>query len=85
MMKLIDFIKGKDYRNMNWQELTKEAQKNKLDPRLTTFKGEEGAGERDTQKIIEQLSAKDNGIYARWGIIIAVLALIVSIISLLKP
>lgn len=50
---------NKNYEDMNWRELTAVARKRRLDPRLSTFKGEEGAWERDRVEIIRQLNILD--------------------------
>ena len=46
----------RNYENMGWNELVVEVKKQKLDQRLYSFKGVEGAGERDRIEIIRQLN-----------------------------
>lgn len=41
---------------MDWNKLVAEAKRQKLDPRLYSFKGVEGAGERDRIEIIRQFN-----------------------------
>lgn len=53
-MKLI--FSKQNYQDMNWNELVAEAKRQKLNPRLYSFKGTEGAGERDRIEIIRQLN-----------------------------
>ena len=48
-----------NYKDMDWNELVTEAKKQKLNPRLYSFKGVEGAGERDRIEIIRQLNDLD--------------------------
>lgn len=75
---------NRDYEKMSWHELTAEAKRRKLDPRLTTIKGIEGAGERDRQKIIEQLTIRDQNRNSRMAFYISITALIISLLSLIK-
>ena len=56
-MKLI--FSKQSYKDMDWNELITEAKRQKLDPRLYSFKGVEGAGERDRIEIIRQLNDLD--------------------------
>ena len=56
-MKLI--FSKQSYKDMDWNELVAEAKRQKLDPRLYSFKGVEGAGERDRIEIIHQLNDLD--------------------------
>lgn len=72
---------------MNWKELVAEGRKKGLDRRLFSFKGVEGAGERDRIEIIRQLNSldqqkdsKDAKLIALISLAISVLALIVSIV-----
>ena len=53
-MKLI--FSKQNYKDMNWDELIAEARRQRLNPRLYSFKGIEGAGERDRIEIIRQLN-----------------------------
>jgi len=52
-MKLI--FSKQNYKDMDWNKLVVEAKRQKLDSRLYSFKGIEGAGERDRIEIIRQL------------------------------
>jgi len=45
-----------NYKNMGWNKLVAEAKRQKIDPRLYSFKGVEGVGECDRIKIIRQLN-----------------------------
>lgn len=45
-----------NYKDMDWNELVTEAKRQKLNPHLYSFKGIEGAGERDRIEIIRQLN-----------------------------
>lgn len=83
-MKIKSLLFGQDYESMNWKELTDEARKRGLDPRLTSIKGMEGVAERDMQKIIEQLTIRDQAHNNKVAFIISIIALIVSILSLIK-
>ncbi len=83
-MIFFDFITGKNYYGMSWAKLSAEARKYKLDPRLTTIKLMEGAGEKDRAKIIEQLSVKDSLKVSRIGIWLSIIAILVSVIALFK-
>lgn len=75
---------SKDYDKMSWKELTNEAKRRGLDPRLTTFKGMEGAADNDMQKIIEQLSVRDQARTSRIAIYVSIIALVISLLSLIK-
>ncbi len=83
-MKIKSLFFSKDYEGMTWKELTDEARKRGLDPRLTSIKGMEGAAERDMQKIIEQLTIRDQARSNRIAFYISIIALIISILSLMK-
>ena len=83
-MNIRNLFFGQDYESMNWEELTDEARKRGLDPRLTSIKFMEGAAERDIQKIIEQLTIRDQARSNKVAFIISMIALIVSILSLIK-
>ena len=48
-----------NYKDMDWNKLVAEAKRQKLDPRLYSFKGVEGAGECDRIEIIRQLNDLD--------------------------
>ena len=50
---------SKNYKDMDWNELVVKAKRQKLDPRLYSIKGVEGAGERDRVEIIRQLNDLD--------------------------
>lgn len=50
---------SKNYEDMSRKELTDVARRRGLDLRLLTFKGEEGAWERDRIVIIRQLNTLD--------------------------
>lgn len=59
----------RNYKDMDWNKLVAEAKRQKLDPRLYSFKGVEGAGERDRIEIIRQLNDLDQqnkAIKPRW-------------------
>ncbi len=83
-MNIRNLFSGKDYEKMSWKELTNEARKRGLDPRLTSIKFMEGAAERDMQKIIEQLTIRDQARSNKVAFYISIIALIVSILSLVK-
>lgn len=67
---------------MNWNELVSEGRKMGLDEQLFSFKGVEGAGERDRIEIIRQLNLLDQQRDSRGVKLIALISLIISAISL---
>ncbi len=83
-MNIRNLFSSQDYEKMSWKELTDEARKRGLDPRLTSIKLMEGAAERDMQRIIEQLTIRDQARNNRIAFYISIIALIVSILSLVK-
>ena len=72
----------KDYKNMNWNELTSEGRKRGLDKHSFSFKGVEGAGERDRIEIIRQLNLLDQQKDSRDTKLIALISLVISAIAL---
>jgi hypothetical protein len=76
------FSPSKDYEKLSWKELTREARRRGLDPRLTTIKGMEGAAERDMQEIIEQLTIRDQNRNNKLAFYISIVALLLGIFSI---
>lgn len=72
----------KNYEDMNWNELVSEGRKRGLDKHLLSFKGVEGAGERDRIEIIRQLNLLDQQKDSRHTKLIALISLVISAISL---
>jgi len=83
MLNIKSFLPTKDYEKMSWKELTNEAKKRGLDSRLTTVKGMEGGAERDMQKIIEQLTVRDQNRNNVMVFYISIFALLLSLLSIL--
>lgn len=80
-MKLI--FNSRNYEDMDWSELSGEAKRRKLSPRLCSLKGVEGAGERDRVEIIRQLNDLDQQGRSNKAFLISLISLAVSITSLL--
>ncbi len=69
---------------MSWKELVVEGKKRGLDIRLLSYKGMEGAGERDRIEIIRQLNLLDQQKDSRDAKLIALISLIISAIALIR-
>lgn len=81
-MSLKTFIKGKGYYDMEWKELVAEAHKLRLDPRLTSMKMAEGAGERDRMEIIKHLTMRDTEQSSHMTLLLTALGVVIGIIAI---
>ncbi|MBU4381395.1 hypothetical protein L6255_02815 [Candidatus Parcubacteria bacterium] len=68
---------------MSWNELIKEGKKRGLDRQILSFKGVEGAGERDRIEIIRQLNLMDQQKYSRDTRLIALISVVISVLALI--
>ena len=76
-------LRYKNYKDMKWKELLLEGKKRGLDQQLFSFKGTEGAGERDRIEIIRQLNLLDQQKNSWNAQLIALISLAISILSLI--
>lgn len=72
-----------NYKDMDWNKLVAKAKKQKLDPRLYSFKGVEGAGERDRIEVIRELNNIDQQERFNKALQISLILLAVSATALL--
>ena len=72
-----------NYKDMDWNKLVAKAKKQKLDPRSYSFKGVEGAGERDRIEVIRQLNDIDQQERFNKALQISLILLAVSVTALL--